>query len=188
MSIEHPGESSEPTPSEENILNELKLELLQDDRPVHVLADEEPGTKFLLGTTTGVLEFTVKAWGEQDEIEPCKEVFAEITIGKELTGGRKNVAILGPSEGGVLGAKGSIKQYSELSIASLDMMSLTEEDRLLPDYEYEEEIRMGRVIRLEQGGSFRLNQGPAQVIPAVLFLIRQPIEEDQLSTPIFMNS
>lgn len=183
MSIESFDDRSPITP-DDDLFRALSQELAFE-RPSHALADDLPGTRFLLDTDSGFLEFKILPWGKEEAMEPDTAIYAEVVSGKELVGGSRRITILGRSELGVMESSdlGKIRQYSDLQIRPIKDTAMTRADMPETERELNRLIETGQILYTEMG-IFRVEQGEPQPLKFIKSLIRQP--RDDQDTPTFL--
>lgn len=150
---------------------QVRLEMLTTPRNRLVLADEQPGTRLRMNTLEGIVEFTIKPWGEQQEIAPDSFVYAEVHTSASDAMRFAEVAILGAAENTIMDHRGTIDQFADLAVRPIFRRALYQTEQDLPDDEQRRRIANGLFVQTQMG-RMALGQGAAQIVPGVVSLVR----------------
>ncbi len=150
---------------------QARLEMLTTPRNRLVLADEQPGTRLRMNTLEGIVEFTLKPWGEQQEIAPESFVRAEVHTSASGAMRFDEVAILGATEGTLIDHRGTIDQFADLAVRPIFRRALYQAEHDLPEDEQRRRVAEGLFVQ-SQVGRMAIGQGVTQIVPGVVSLVR----------------
>lgn len=169
--MENRRPAEELSVSEEILLDQLKLDLLEGEGQSFSLAFLEPGSRFKLITLGGEVEMSVFPVGRNKIIKPEENVLAFVD---DTTGPIQHSEILirGASEGQISlsNKNGVIKQFADLTYVPLNRRPLFDEEKKLPQAELEKSLDEGSIIET-QVGLLKIIEGKPKVLSSVLDLI-----------------